>query len=75
MSQNSSASVSSWIGRRELRRQGSAQPADLSLNLGAGVVGHQAHDLVVNLELTQVTRSIQRMESCIDSLRGVADVM
>jgi hypothetical protein len=39
------------------------------------VVGHQAHDLPINANATEIARPIQRVETSLNQIRGVADVV
>ena len=59
----------------ELRRQLSAKAPDVSLDLGARVIGHQTHHLPVNTGTTQETRAIDRVKPGLRQLGRVPDVM
>jgi hypothetical protein len=63
------------MGMGKLRRQISAEPSDVSLDMRARVVSYQAHDPGIDTFAAEVTRSIQGVETGLCQFRGVADVM
>jgi hypothetical protein len=63
------------ISRLELRRESTAEAANLGFYLGARVVGNQAHNLAVGPNPAKIAGAIQWMEARLHQFRGVPDVM
>lgn len=59
----------------ELVAQDTAKPSKVSLDVGAGVVGDEADDVLIEAELAEVACAVDGMETGVADLVGVADVV
>jgi hypothetical protein len=64
-----------WVGRGELRRQLSSKTPDVGFDVSARVVGHQAHNLAIDIRSAEVPRAIERVKASLNQIRGVPDVV
>jgi hypothetical protein len=60
---------------RELRSQLSSKAPDVGFDVSARVVGHQADNLPIDARSAEEARPIERVESRLNQIRGVPDVM
>jgi hypothetical protein len=63
------------VGGRELRRQLGSKAPDVSFDVSARVIRHQAHNLAIDVHSAEVTRPIERVETSLNQVGGVPDVV